>query len=91
MLRRAFVLLQLEAACNTFDLLVWTVPTPINKNRHLFVLIYLFNVKHLLYAFLDGPAARVCYPCLTLCHAGHAAIRVASQQAVVRKSSGHSS
>jgi hypothetical protein len=30
MLRRAFVLLQLEAACAGFNLLVWTVPTPIN-------------------------------------------------------------
>jgi hypothetical protein len=43
MLRRAFVLLQLEAACAGFNLLVWTVPTPINKYRHLFVLIYLFS------------------------------------------------
>jgi hypothetical protein len=42
MLRRAFVLLQLEAACAGFNLLVWTVPTPINKYRHLFVHIYLF-------------------------------------------------
>jgi hypothetical protein len=43
MLRRAFVLLLLEAACAGFNLLVWPVPTPINKDRHLFVHIYLFS------------------------------------------------
>jgi hypothetical protein len=42
MLRRAFVLLQLEAACAGFNLLVWIVPTPINKYRHLFVHISFF-------------------------------------------------
>jgi hypothetical protein len=48
MLRRAFVLLQLEAACTGFNLLVWIVPTPINKYRHLFV-----HISFFLYLFIS--------------------------------------
>jgi hypothetical protein len=66
MLRRAFVLLQLEATCAGFNLLVWTVPTPINKYRHLFVHIYLFI--YLLYGVFTCAIAIVrSYSCCWLC------------------------